>query len=291
MGTRWPQAASVTALTAVALLSAASALAHDGIPERIATLSAQIASHPPSAEILVRRAELYRLAREWRLAAADLERATDVDPTLASIDLARAHLLADTGRFQAAADAASRVLTHESNHVDALLVRARARARLNRGRDALADYNRVLQHRPLPDLYIERARADASGPGADLVAVVNGLDDGLRRLGPLVTLELEAIAIERRLKRYDSALARLERLSTQAARKDTWLARRGEILEQAGRRDEARVAYESALTAATTATAALRPSAATAALVERLRASLVRLDSHPTSHTRHEGTP
>jgi len=78
---------------------------------------------------------------------------------------------------------------------------------------------------------------------------VRGLDDGLQRLGPLVTLQLFAIDAELKLKNYDGALARVDKVAERSPRKETWLARRGEILVQAGRSDEARRAYESALAA------------------------------------------
>ena len=41
-------------------------------------------------------------------------------------------------------------------------------------------------------------------------AVVRGLDEGIKKLGPLVTLELCALDIEVKEKQYDDALKRLD---------------------------------------------------------------------------------
>ena len=134
-----------------------------------------------------------------------------------------------------------------------------------------------LEGQPQPDLYIERARiAMTTGPDAAL----HGLDDGIRRLGPIVTLELEAIDIELRLARYDAALSRLDRVSAQAARKESWLARRGAILEAAGRLDDARSAYQAALAAAQSRPAWTQQTAASSELIDRLRSDVARLSSY-----------
>jgi tetratricopeptide (TPR) repeat protein len=263
-------------------LAHASLGAHDGIPEQIAALTAQIARSPASADLLVRRAELYRYARQWTEAIADLDRAQRLDATLASVDLARAHLLLDSGRPRAAVDAATRFLTHQPRHADALIVRGRARAQLGIPRDAAVDFTHALELRPTPDLYIERARTVAGATGSSIEAALRGLDEGIARLGPGVTLELEAIDFELRLKRYDAALIRLERVSAQAARKESWLARRGAILEQAGRIDEARATYRAALTAAMNLPESKRRTKVSAALIQKLTQDLDRLDINRT---------
>ena len=80
-------------------------------------------------------------------------------------------------------------------------------------------------------------------------AALRGLDEGVKRLGPLVTLQLYAMDLALARQNFDDALRRLETISAQSARKEKWLARRGEILIRAGRRDEAKQAYAAALLA------------------------------------------
>ncbi len=78
--TRTRRIAGIT-LLAVALLGASRriAFAHDGLAERIAAMSAQIAQSPSSPSLLVKRAELYRENRQWSEALADHDRAERID--------------------------------------------------------------------------------------------------------------------------------------------------------------------------------------------------------------------
>ncbi len=78
---------------------------------------------------------------------------------------------------------------------------------------------------------------------------VRGLDEGIQKLGPAITLQLYAIDLELKKNQFDAALIRLEQITAKASRKETWLARRGDIQEKAGRVDQALVAYASALEA------------------------------------------
>lgn len=254
---------------------------HNGLTEQIVAITAQIASNPANPGLLVRRAELYRFARQWQQALDDLDRATHLDPAIATVDLARAHVLLESGNHRAAVDAATRFLTRQPRHADARIVRGRARAQLGLAREAAVDFTQALDLRPAPDLYIERAHAVLSTDPSDIVGALRGLDEGLARLGPIVTLELEAIELELRLKRHDAALSRLERVSATAARKESWLARRGAILEQAGRIEEARAAYRAALTAAMNLPESTRRTRASSTLTQRLRADLDRLGPAP----------
>jgi tetratricopeptide (TPR) repeat protein len=280
------RALTIIAIAGALALMQGSAHAHERLAEQIAQVSAQIARSSANAELLVRRAELYRAAREYQQALADLNRASVIDPTMAATDLVRAHVCLDMRDPAAAADSASRFLARRAGDADALIVRGRALAILGRGRDAAADFTRALEASPMPDLYIERARVTAHSGGKGVADALQGLDEGIGRLGPLVTLETEAIDLEIKLTRYDAALTRLERLSAQSARQESWLVRRGEILELAGRVEEARSTYRAALAAATALPDWIRRTPASSALVERLHAEIARLENAGTTRRR-----
>jgi predicted negative regulator of RcsB-dependent stress response len=64
-----------------------------------------------------------------------------------------------------------------------------------------------------------------------------------------VTLQLCAIDIEVQHKRYDAAVSRVDQVIAKAPRKETWLARKGDILAMAGKKEEAREAFKGALQA------------------------------------------
>ena len=252
--------------------------AHDGIAGQIARLTAQIKNAPADASLRLRRGELHRVNRQWREALADLDRAKQLDASLRRVDLARAHVFLDSSRHAEAVAAADRYLSHDPDHLDALLIRARARVILRRFTAAADDFTRIIRSRPLPDFYLERARAQrASGPDG-LAPALRGLDQGLARIGSIVTVELEALDLERVLRQFDRAIARIDRLAAQSARKEQWLARRGAVLEQAGRRDEARASYAAAIAAAEQLPARTQRTRATQQLLTALRADLDRLN-------------
>ncbi len=98
-------------------------------------------------------------------------------------------------------------------------------------------------------------------------------------LGPLVSLGFEAIDLEVRLRRFDAALARIDQLSAGSPRRESWLVRRGEILEAAGRDAEARQAYESAMDAIAALPAGRRAVPAVADLAASARRGLQRVST------------
>jgi tetratricopeptide (TPR) repeat protein len=277
---RYRRIIRVALLAIVALVTTGGRLAsaHDGLAERIAALSAQITQSPSSPSLLVKRAELYRENRQWSEALADLDRAERIDSTIALVNLVRAHVHLARKNWPGAADAATRFISRQPDHADARVVRARAYVRLGRRQEATADFTSALAVRPQPDLYIERAKA-LEGPGRDALGqALRSLDEGLARLGPIVTLELEAIDLELRLNRYDAALARLDGIIARAPRKDAWLARRGAILERAGRPEEARAAYQAAFDLLSSHSERIQQTRTSMTLAAGLRADLERLD-------------
>jgi len=103
---------------------------------------------------------------------------------------------------------------------------------------------------------------------------LRGLDEGINKLGPVVTLQLAAIDLELRRKNYDAALTRLDQITAKSERKEAWLVKRGEILKLAGRDDEARTAFNAALVAIEALPPAYRQSRTVIALELRARSAL-----------------
>jgi tetratricopeptide (TPR) repeat protein len=226
---------------------AAPPLAHDGPHEQIAAVTREIEARPQDARLYLRRAELQRLHGQFELALTDAAAAEERAPTLVQVDLVRGRSLAALGRVEAAERALDRLLERAPASADGL--RARGEVREKRGTFAAAerDYARAIDvsERPSPEDYLARARVVVA-LGENARALV-GLDEGLARLGPVVSLELRAIDLEVELGRHDAALARIARSARQTPRKETWLARRGDVLECAGRMEEARAAWRDAL--------------------------------------------
>lgn len=255
---------------ALALVLAAAALRLTAHPETAAAraeLDRLIVEFPTEPELYLRRAELRLEHAEWPEAEADLRRAAALAPKSPRVALGLGQVCLGRGEFAAARGHFDATLALTPRDAEALILRARTRARLSDPAGAHADYSAALAQleTPSPDLFLARAAL----PLAPDVAL-RGIDEGLARLGPALPLIERALALELQLGRFDAALARLDTLLIGAERKEAWLKRRGDILAAAGRPAEARTAYAAALAAITALPAWLRDSSETAHLATEL---------------------
>ena len=278
--------ATVRFLTVAACLlagGAPSARAHGELHDLIDQMSREIARHPRDPDLYLKRAELHRAHLGWDAAMADIERAAALTNQWPQLHLARAMLYLDTQWFESAVEAATRYLKHEPTNGLALITRARARVKLGQNLDAAEDYTHAIRNAASqgPELYVERAQALGAAGGSHVDEAIRGLDDGLRNIGPIVTLHLAAIDLEIKANRFDAALDRVDKAMAQAPRKEVWLNRRGDILRQAGRNQEAAAAYSAALKSLETLPAARRAVPAMAELEARIRKSLAEVGTPP----------
>lgn len=269
------------ALTFVLSLASVWSPAHDDIRAQIEAVTAQISKNPVDARLYLKRAQLHRLHKAWKNGLADLDRAAQLEPSLDVVDLARGRLLFDAGRLQPAETALNRFLGKNPDAGQAWLTLARVHARLGRHAQAARDFTRAIDQldEPRPEHFLERARALAALGDDAIDAALRGLDDGIQRLGSLVTLQTYAIELNLRLRDYDAALQRLRTISARARRKERWLAYRGDILLAAGRKADARHAYEQALAAIRILPPRHRMTKAVRDLVDHIRAAPPRADA------------
>ena len=269
-------------LIVLALLTGTFSGAHPGIDQQIADINERIEAEPANGSLYLRRGELHRIHRDWPLSEADYRRALQLDPELAIVDQALGRMLLESGQAKKALAPLKTYLKNCPEATTAHALLGRAFMQLGRYLDSAESYARALASlkdgKPRPEYFLERARALAAAGKEHRKAAIECLDDGLQVLNYPVTLQLYAIELETALRRYDSALARLDQIASRSARKETWLVQRGEILEQAGRPELAREAYENTLDAI----AALPPARANNRAVERVReqatAGIERLD-------------
>ena len=268
-------AVAVSVAFALALGCPPEAAAHSDLEEQIAAVTARIDREPRRADLHLKRGDLHRAHRDWVPALADLDRAAALDPGLASVDLARATLSFDADMPRAALAAIERFLARQPDHAGGRILRARILTSLRRPLEAAEDWARAIaaSARPRPEYYLARAHALAADDRR-IDEALAALEDGTRRLGPIVTLELAAMELELARARYDAALARVDRLAAAAPRNEQWLVQRGEILERAGRAAEARDAFAAALKAVQTLPEARRRTRAVEDIETRSRSAL-----------------
>ncbi len=262
----------------VALCAAPSAVrADDDIASRIREITAKIGAAPRDASLYAWRADLHRFSRDFDAALADCERARALDPSGAKICVVCGRVLADAGYPRAARAVADTGLAATPRDPELTLLRARALVKLGDGHAAWEDYSTVIgaARTPSPDLFLERSEA-VVGLGSDLVErALGGIDEGIARLGSLVTLELTALGYEEKLGRIDAALARIDRLAASAARKESWLARRAALLHRVGREAESEESYRATLAAIDALPPKVRGTRAMQDLEKEARAALV----------------
>jgi tetratricopeptide (TPR) repeat protein len=221
-----------------------SILAHSGIHDQIEDVTRRIAAAPENPQGYLQRGDLYRMHRDWDSALADFGKARQLDATAAGAELGLGRTRLDQGAPQQALPHLNRALARQPGDVRALVTRAQAWRALDKPLAAAADYSRAIEHfpepgKPLPEYYLERARAYAAAGDAHLGKALQGLDEGLQVLGNIQTLELYAVELETQRGNVEGALLRLDPLLARATRKEFLLLERGDILVAANRDQEA----------------------------------------------------
>jgi tetratricopeptide (TPR) repeat protein len=222
------------------LLTSTNLSAHEGLHEQIIAITKEIKKDPQNPALYLKRGELYRLHREWKNAERDFNQVEKMNPRLAIVDLGRGKLWLDAQRLFRAKQVLERFLAKEPNSFEGVLTVARVLARLKQTQKANGYFIQAIALSPQDsaEIYLERAQMLAAAGKIELALL--GLDEGIEKLGGLVTLQSAAIDLEIKRKNYDAALARIEKLSAAMPRKESFLLRRGEILRFAGRKCEAR---------------------------------------------------
>ncbi len=257
--------------------------AHGALSEQIAKISDDIGRSPENARLYLRRGALYSYHLEEDAAEKDYRHALALDSDLYECHLALGELYLKENRASEALVEADRYIERDDKRGDAWLVRARALRSLGRSSEAIEAYDRALAtlSRPVPTHYIERAELELSlGPGHRDEAL-RGLDEGIRRFGPVVTLETPAIDLELAAGRYDEALERLDAMDSQYILKADIDEKRGAILALAGRRMEAASAYSEALASIASLPLAKRSAPKSMKAERRILRELERIDRAP----------
>ena len=276
----WQAARRVLLLPAIVILASTAVplllLAQGDLREGIVEFTQLIEKQPGNADLYLSRGDLHRSNQDWDRAQADYDYAFRLNPRLEVVEFLRGRLFLEANWPFSSKVSLDKFLARQSNHVEALITRARALTKLDDRWAASQDYTRAIQLSAAPpiELYLERAQALAGKGGQYVKEALEGLDEGIQKLGPLVTLELAAIDIEVTQKHYDSALSRIDAVVARSPRKETWLARKGEVLRQIGRTEDARTAFQAALKAVESLPAARRNVPATLDLQKRVREQL-----------------
>lgn len=267
------------------------AYAHGELHVRILALTRQIATNPAPA-LYLERGELYRQHQEWDPAQADYSKAAELGCPASEVDFCRASLLADRGELLAAKKLLDELLQRSPKEGKAFVARARVLVRLGQVQAAAPDFERGLALLPTPEPEAFREWAQALASQARVDDAVKALDQGVRRLGPLISLESCALDLELGRNHQEAALTRLNIIIEQADRKERWLARRGALQAALGRTGEAHQSYEAALAAIKRLPQVLQRNPSMSELRTQINAALAQLAAPSRAGTNSlAGTP
>jgi predicted Zn-dependent protease len=261
---------------ALVLLFALPCLAHPDLLAQIDSVSAEIKKNGQSADLYLQRADLFRRHAQFGEALADIDSARHLDTNTLAVALPRAHILIDANRASEALEDIQVVLKNQPGNVEAILIRARCNASLGHAEAAVADYNEGIAHSfdPSIDLFLARAKQQAAL--GKLEDAVHGLDDAITNSVGVSLLQLTAIEYDRRRRAFDSALARVDKILDAYPVKEPWLTLRAEVLEQAGRTQEAERSFQQVIEGLGQYSAVRRSLDLTKQLEARARAGLIR---------------
>ena len=250
--------------------------AHPDLIDEITRVTAQINEQEESAERYQQRAELFRRHGQFEAALMDIAVVERLRTNSPGVVLAKARIFSEAGMAKPALGTIQKFLQLAPAEAEALLIRARAEAQLGQAPAAVADYTAAIQLAAAPalDWFLERARQQALQ--GRLAEAVRGLDEAMASAGPQPVLQMPAIEYDRQRGAFESALQRVDGFVNRYPVKEPWLTLRAEILEQAGRRAEARQTYEQVIAGIEHYPAIRRTLELTRQLENRVRQGLAR---------------
>ena len=245
---RVPVAALLLALAACLLAGLpSSAGAHPPLTETERQVEQALEESPEDSDLQLQRAALYRQRSSWDEAAAAYLRAAALGADRDQVDVALAQVFLEAGLPLTAEMQVERVLARKPDDAAARITRARVRQALGNLPGAADDYQRGVELLAHPEPGVVREAMSAQVAAGRPEQALRLADAAMRKIGPVVSVQLPAIEIELESGHPEAALGRIDTLLAQAPRHEIWLAERGEILEKVGRVDEARATYEHSL--------------------------------------------
>lgn len=265
---------------ATLLLASTPAGAHGDDQQVIEALTEELAKGP-DADLLIRRGELYRHLSKWQHAEADFAAAAQLDPNLHALDFFRARLLLEASAPDRALNFIARYVAHVPDEPEGRFLEGEIHAALDQPAAGAASFAEGIRRspRPRPEHFIRRAQLLAAAAPQRLHAALEALDEGIARLGPVISLLESTIDLELARENLAGALTRITTAMEHTPRREAWLVRQGDLLVKSARPREAIAAYRAALAAIDELPDRYRATVPVEKLVRDAHASLERLAS------------
>lgn len=167
---------------------APSAIAHSDLELQIEAVNRQLASEGESAQLLLKRGDLYRRHLEFELAQQDFESARAIAPDEPLVDFFEGRLAQQTGSSERALELLDRYLNQRPDHAAAWVLHGKATLSDGRPAESAEDFGRAiaLARKPSPELY--RLQVLALVASNEIPAALEAVDAGLEEMPGEVNL-------------------------------------------------------------------------------------------------------
>ena len=236
-----PTVLTISALVFLLLLSAF-AHGHGAHDEFVAECLEELRENPADQAVRYKLSVAYVQHGDGELALIEL---SQLEGAAIDTSLTRAQALILCGRHDDARKLLDSVLEKSPENSQALLERARAFSLLKNPGMSLMDYRAAMNLTPSPNPEFCLEMAEMLIVHSQPAEALTVIQKGLSARGEVPMLLLRAMEMEIAAANYDAALSHLAVLEKQAPRPEAWMARRAELLAQAGRAEASRASWAS----------------------------------------------
>jgi tetratricopeptide (TPR) repeat protein len=250
--------------------------AHPETEAALAEVSNEILKEPRRLDLYLKRASLFEEHEVWARAIEDYQKALDIQP---GDQMAQLRKGLATLRAEQYAEGEVLLKSYcKLFHADPKGHEGLGRALFKQGKlePAVDCYREAIKISPTPyvDHYTGLAACLAARGGAFVDEAIKVLDEGGAKCGAGFTFVIAGVEHLEAAGRYREAVARLDALIRTLKFPETWLERRGKLLEKAGEPVAAAVTYKKALALLESASPVQSSRPANVALKARLKAAL-----------------
>lgn len=232
------------ALLLCLILPLSQASGHGAYHDELLRIGRELETKPEDRSMLYRQRAVLHIGHEdWQAALVDLERVDRLQASSGDTNGLRGQALNLAGQWAAAQAALTNHLTLHPDDGEALFHRGHARLQLGDKRAAVTDYQAAfektgaLQTGQVSEM--AEAISEIDGPGAG----ANFMERVLVRSGSEPGLLERAVELHLRSGQIEPALRHLASLQRVMPRPEPVMARRAQVLEQAGHRAESAAAW------------------------------------------------
>jgi tetratricopeptide (TPR) repeat protein len=212
--------------------------AHPGAHHDVERVSKLLDAEPLRADLWIERAHHRRLAGEFEAALVDLAEAERLTPGDWNVSAHRGLTLARMGRLDEAEAELNRFLENTSGTAVTFAQRAQIRQTTGRTDLAIDDLSASLALTPDVERYLQRGEWQELLKRWDDAAA--GYQEALESVGPVGSIQEGLVRVELARGNHDQALALIDAAIMHTNTKSPWRLRRAQVLESAGRLEEAR---------------------------------------------------